>query len=274
MNIDINKIIQNSIPYAFAVLIAYILASAIYVYLPKSGVEYIQDETKTLEYRKYDGFYNQVTKKEVKKAQKKTAKKQETLDKYILKAIYSTTKNGGWITIENKRGNKSYILSQYDELDGYILTKLYKNYVIFEKSAKEYKLEIKSKNKNLKYQVERKLDNNQSESVIVENDTVTVKREYLNSYVNDIEKVWKNIAINEIRKNGKIDGFKVGFVNKNSVFGKLGLKKGDIIKSINNNVLSSYADAFKVYNNINTTKYLNIEILRNNEMMELNYEID
>ena len=61
---------------------------------------------------------------------------------------------------------------------------------------------------------------------------------------------------------------------QNSVFEKLGLKANDVIKSINNNSLNSYADAFNVYNNIGDTKYLNIEILRNNEVMELNYEID
>ena len=48
----------------------------------------------------------------------------------------------------------------------------------------------------------------------------------------------------------------------------------DIIKSVNNSVLESYADAFKVYNNMENTKYLNMEILRNNEIVELNYEID
>ena len=54
----------------------------------------------------------------------------------------------------------------------------------------------------------------------------------------------------------------------------MGLKEGDIIKSVNNSVLGSYADAFKVYNDVGNIKYLNIEILRNNELMELSYEID
>ena len=47
-----------------------------------------------------------------------------------------------------------------------------------------------------------------------------------------------------------------------------------MIAIINNNSLNSYADAFNVYNNIGDTRYLNIEILRNNEVVELNYEID
>ena len=154
-----------------------------------------------------------------------------------------------------------------------MLTKLYKHYVLFEKAAKEYRLDIKLDNKNINYEVEQTVDNIK-ENLVISNDSVTVKRDYLNSYINDIEKVWNNISINEVKKNGVLEGFKISSVAKESVFAKLGLKKGDIIKSINNNVLTSYADAFKVYNNINNTQYLNLEILRNNEIMELNYEID
>lgn len=274
MNTNSNKLIRIFMPYAFIVLFAYILSTIVFSYLPKSGVDYVEESSNTLKYRKYDGFYSQVS--SIKKTQvKKVVKKQkvQTLSSYTLKGIYSTTSNAGWIIIENKRDKKSSFISQYEELDGYILTKLYKKYVIFEKQAKEYKLDMQSRDQNLKYEVSRKV-NNINENIIVDNDNVKVKRNYLNSYINNIDKVWNNIAINEVKKNGKIDGFKVGRVNENSVFGKLGLKKGDIIKSINNNILSSYADAFKVYNNINSTKYLNIEILRNNEIMELNYEID
>ena len=43
---------------------------------------------------------------------------------------------------------------------------------------------------------------------------------------------------------------------------------------VNDSVLSSYADAFKIYNNIGNTKYINMEILRDNEVVELNYEIN
>jgi len=271
MNTDINKIIQKSIPYAFIILIAYILATALFSYLPKSGVDFIEKSSSSLEYRKYDGFYSQKINTQSSKKQQ-VVKKQVRLNTYNLKAIYSTNKNAGWIIVENRAGNKSYILSQYEELDGYILTKLFKNHVIFEKAAKEFRLDIK-KSKNIKYEVSQKV-NNINENIVVSNDSVKVNRNYLNSYVQDIDKVWQNIAISEIRKDGYIDGFKVNRVSKSSVFSKLGLKKGDVIKSINNNVLSSYADAFKVYNNINNTKYLNIEILRNNETMELNYEID
>ncbi len=90
----------------------------------------------------------------------------------------------------------------------------------------------------------------------------------------NIDKVWKDINIKDIRKNGRIEGFKIYSLNKNSVFGKLGLKQNDVIKSVNGIEIRSYADAFNLYNEIKKLEYLNLEVLRNNEIVELDYEIN
>ncbi len=273
MNTNFNKLVQLLIPFIYIALVVYILMSVLQSFLPKSSVEYLKESSSYLEYNKYDGFYNTSSIKPIITTQKAKTKDIKSLSSYNLKGIYSTSSNTGWAIIENKRDKKSYFIAQYEELDGYVLTKLFKNHVIFEKQAKEYKLDISKTKENISYEISRKT-NNINENIVVKDDSVTVKRDYLNSYVQNPDKVWNNIAIEELRKGSKIEGFKVGRVNQNSVFGKLGLKRGDIIKSINNKVLDSYADAFAVYNSINKTKYLNIEILRNNEIMELNYEID
>ncbi len=270
MNINFNIIIQKIIPYLWILLCAYAISTIIFIFLPKNGIDFISKSNQNLAYKKYDGFYlsKSLMKKETKKEMNRGS-----LSDYLLKAIYSTTSNAGWIIVQ--KNSKSHILSQNEELDGYTLIKLFKNFVIFEKNNKEFKLEMKKDDeKNTSYEINRTTNSGKKEDIIVDEGSVRVKRSYLNSYVQDIDKVWKNISIQEIRTNGKIDGFKVLNVNKNSVFTKLGLKKGDIIKSVNNNVLGSYSDAFRVYNNISNIQYLNIEILRNNEIMELNYEID
>lgn len=273
MNLPFNTILQKLLPYIFVILGAYIITTILFLFLPKSGVDFTEESTSTLKYKKYSGFYSRV-KVSTPKIDKKIKKKNiQTLSKYQLKAVYSTTSNGGWASVEEKSSSKSTIIEQYEKFNGYTLTKLYKNYVIFEKNLKEFKLELPL-DKEINYEIKRKTVSNVIENVVVNEDNIKVKRDYLNSYVNDIEKVWNNIAISDIRKNGKIDGFKINSVNKDSVFGKLGLRKNDIIKSINNQVITSYADAFKIYNEINNLDYLNIEVLRNNEIVELNYEID
>ena len=278
MNINLNKIVQKIIPLGYIVLIAYLLNTILLLSLPLLGVDYTNKADNSLVYRNYNGFYSSVKKeviqkKRVRKVVKKEAK--TLLSSYTLTAIYSTLENKGWISIDNKRSKKTYILAHEEQLDGYTLEKLFRNYVLFEKDGKEFRLEIRSKSdkKNINYEITNNVDDIK-ENVVVQADSISIKRNYLNTYVSDIDKVWKDISIKEIRKNGVIDGFKVYRVARKSIFSKLGLKAGDVIKSINNTSLKSYADAFNVYNNISKLEYLSLEILRNNEIMELNYEID
>ena len=273
MNSIFNRFFQENRFYIYIILFAYIVASLISLFLPKSGVDFLEDSTTNLIYKKYEGFYtNNVKVTAPKTVDLVKSTKLETLSKYTLKAIYSTTLNGGWIIVENKSSKKSMIIEKDEKLNGHTLIKLYKNFVIFQNRSKEYKLEL-PKEKEVNYQIESKTGFIK-ETIVVNQDSVTVNRKYLNSYTKNIDKVWKDIAIQEIRINEKIEGFKVTNVNKNSVFSKLGLKVNDLIKSVNGNELKSYADVFKVYNNINKIDYLTLNILRNNEIVELNYEID
>lgn len=265
MNINFNTLFQKFLPYLYLILLAFLINSIIFFILPKNGVDFVKDESLSLNYTKY-GFYSNTKTNEIKNDFKQTI---QDLSKYNLKAIYYTNINSGWVVLEQNTGSESYILSYGEKIDGYSLSKLFKNYIIFEKDKKEYKLEIKEE-----YSNHEESNNSSKQEIIIKNNGATVSRDYLNSYIKDIDKVWKNIEISELKNGDKLDGFKINNINKDSVFAKIGLKEGDIIKMVNNSVLSSYADALKVYGNMENTRYINMQILRNNEVVELNYEIN
>ena len=266
MNINFNLLIQKLLPYIFILLLAYLLNSILFFFLPKFGVDFKESLVSTLEYKKYSGFYTNVQIVQEQKVNENI----QSLSKYELKAIYSTPSNGGWITVQ--KAQDSYILSQGENIDGYVLKKLFKNFVIFERNSKEYKLELKSKD-DVSFELV-KTNENINQEIITKDDGALITREYLNSYIKDIDKIWNNIEIKELKDGEKIVGFEIVRITKDSAFDKLGLKAGDVIKAVNNNQLGSYAEAFNVYNGISNTQYLNIEVLRNNERMELNYEIN
>ena len=272
MNIDFSKFFQKLLPFAYLILYSYFIATILFIYLPKNGVDFVKESSSNLDYKKYD-FYSTIKKiDEQQNIQSQNNKSIQTLDKYELKAIYSTTNNKGWINIEEKSGNESYVLSFRDEIDGYKLEKIDKNYVIFIKNGKEYKLEIKDKEISNFDMNQTKNQNNQE--IEIKNNGAVINRNYLNSYVSNIDKIWKDISIKEIKNGEKIEGFKIEKISKDSVFGKLGLKERDILKSVNNSELNSYAKAFEIFNNLENIEYLNMEVLRNNEIVELNYEIN
>ena len=270
MNINFNLLFKKLLPFIYLVVVAFLLANIIFLFLPKNGIDFVNEKYSSLDYQKYN-FYSKIkTEKKDEKESFSATKEIQTLAKYNLKAIYYINNKTGWITIEETSGDKSYILSQNEEIDGYILLKLFQNYVIFEKNKKEFKLELNEKESIDKYEIQ----NNSNQEIIQKDRGAVVNREYLNSYISNVDKIWNNISINEIKNGDKIEGFKITKINKNSVFSKLGLQEGDVIKSINNKVLDSYSEAFNIYNNMGNVMDLNMEILRNNEVMELNYEIN
>lgn len=254
-------------PYAIIFLFVYLFNSILFLYLPKKPLQVDHISQNDIKYSSYNGFFT----KEISIIENKEIKKEYlSIDKIVLKAIYLQNENIAWAVMQEKNSSKTKIVSLGEEYKSYILKKVFKTYVILEKYNKEYKIILNNMNTKLKYSINKV----NKEDLFVSGNEVIISRKYLNSYINDLSKVWNNISINEIRKNGKIDGFKVFKVKENSVFEKIGLKKDDIIKKVNNKPLDSYNEAFKLYKNINKINYFVIEILRNNEIMELSYEIN
>jgi len=182
--------------------------------------------------------------------------------------------NDGYIIIKEKNKSDTIILSVNEKFKEYVLKEVYSSYVIFDKNDKEYKLQMKVSKEKTKYEVINQSETiKTTKTISVDNGLVTVKRELINDYIKNFDKIWNDIAISEIKTKNGIDGFKVNRIKKGTPFAKIGLKKGDIIKSINNIQLKSYNDAFKIYKKINTIKSLNLVILRDNIQTEIYYEI-
>jgi len=272
MNINFNTIIIKILPYIIVVLIAYLLSFILYIFLPKTAPIILDDKQNSIKYTKYrvKSSFEEKVKKVVK------PKKQEYsfMDNITLKAIFAMGDNKGFITILEKASKKTHTLGIGDSFKNYKLLKIYPSYVIFKKGSKEYKLSF-AKQKEM-YSVvsteEEELPKTKGISV-KDTNSFALTKSIIKKYSTNYDKIWKEISINEVMKDGQIDGFKIDKISSNSVFKSLGLKKGDIIKSVNNITLKSYADAFELYKTIETMDFVHIEILRNNKLVELDYEI-
>jgi general secretion pathway protein C len=170
-----------------------------------------------------------------------------------------------------------------DEIDGYVLDDATAKEAIFLRNGKNYRITlIESKQSpqsksSVKYVFGDKKANkaagSASEGISEENGRTVVDKNLLRHYTKNMDDIWKNIGIKEIKEGGQIKGFKVNFVKRGSDFAKLGLKRGDVIKSINGQELNSYNSALEIYKNIDTMEDLTLTIKRGKEEMELEYEI-
>jgi general secretion pathway protein C len=256
------------------------VVSIMYIYLPKTQYNTPIKNQYNIEYKKYY-VYNSLTDTKTKmvKKEKKVIEKKDYkfISNILLKAIYSTSKYDGWIIILEKNSKKTKILSVGDKVKGYSLKSIYKKFVIFEKDKKEYKLQlsnISGKKQYTNHIIKNKIQNNIKKEIVKQDDnSFSLKRGLINSYIKRPTKIWKEISMKEVYKDGKIDGFKVNKLSKKSVFYQLGLKKNDVIKNVNNIELKSYGSAMKLYKKVGNMKNLKMIILRGDQEMELEYEI-
>jgi general secretion pathway protein C len=197
-----------------------------------------------------------------------------------LLAIYNAT-DIAVVTVEYR--NKSKVLSSGDKINGFTLEGAGSNFAMFSKDDKNYKVLLA---KNAK----AKRNTSSIKSVPITNSKVKAKkvlgevtnegsakiidRSLLDHYADNMDDIYKNIGIAEIKEGKDLKGFKINFVRKDSPFSKLGIRRNDVIKSINGQEITSYNAAFGVYKNIKNVDNLSLVIIRGKEEMELEYEIN
>ena len=247
------------------------------------GVDYMKPSvTKSLYYRTRFAAQKlkqkQVLKKKVPVSDIKSIK---------LLAVYHS-QNRVVITVSKK--GKTSVLVRGDKIDGYVLDAATAQEAIFLRDGKSYRIRLiesaeNSKGKSsVRYISDKPTKPKRSTSLkskpapqgeVTEADGLTVvDRTLLDHYSKNMDDIWKNIGIKEVKEGDKIKGFKVNFVKRGSDFSKLGLRRGDLIKSINGQDLNSYNAAFEIYKNIDTMDGLTLKIMRGKEEMELEYEIN
>ena len=183
-----------------------------------------------------------------------------------------------FIVVEDQLGTT--FLYKGDRYVGYMLKAIYDGRAIFEKNGKNYDLVIEEDNG--KQHTSGRTGNvvagentatpgsNSGESF----EPVTVTRDEIDSYIKNPNKIWRNIRIQEIRRNGQIDGFRVNYVKKGSFFDQSGLKSGDVIKAIDGSEIRSLSDVMRYYNNIKNLDGLSLTVLRGGNEVELEFNIN
>jgi len=246
------------------------------LFLPKSGENYHEpSRVKKLYYRvHFTSKSNVITEEERKKQQ--MAKTVNSMKGYRLLGLYhNVAKKVLVITVE--KANKTTVLSKGEVIDGFKLISAGEDYVIFKKSSKSFKLSLSKITKQMKRVSgsSHKETNKIKNSTIVESETGVkeIPRTLLSSYIKDSDKIWKDIAIVQNKKNGVSDGFKINYVKEGSDFEKLGLKRDDILVEINAEPLNSLSTAMKLFNEINNIENLTLTVIRNGKREEIEYEI-
>ena len=253
------------------------------LWLPVSGVDQVaQNGAKPLYYRVKLTPNKAEAPTIIKPTKKPVQQTSGSIKDIKLLAIYNAS-DITVVTIEHK--SKTKVLSRGDEINGFVLVGAGNNFATFSKKSKTYKVMLlKSKTssksgskKSSKKTILEKVSQapkKETGDVTDAGDHKIIDRSLLKHYAQNMEDIYKNIGIAEIKNGKDLAGFRITFVRKDSPFAKLDIKRGDVIKSINGQEINSYNAAFGVYKNIQNIDNLTLVIQRGKEEMELEYEIN
>jgi len=245
--------------------------------LPTAGVNQAEEVTGKSLYYRVDLSPN---KAHVAKKVKKNAPAGSIKDIELL-GIYNAA-DTTVVTVMHK--HKTKVLARGEVINGFTLEGAGSNYATFSKNGKSYRVDlIKGQKGSGSGSIRNATSGSGSttntssrvEGEIVDvGDHKLVDRSLLSHYAQNMDDIYKNIGITEVKEGNTLKGFKITFVKRGSPFAKLGVRRGDIIKSINGQEINSYNAAFNVYKNIGNVENLTLVIIRGKEEMELEYEIN
>lgn len=239
-------------------------------YLPNEGVELSTKQNYQPKYQRVDfkNMIQRVSKGQKQESTRAISQSGTSITNMILKGLYGT-KSKGFIIIALKSNPKNTeIISVGEDYKGYRLKSITKDSAIFEKNSKDYVLYLKMPSAKTTSSITRVNENIQSDS------NMDISRDDIAEYAKNPNQIWKDISISEVKEGQEIKGFKVTRINPKSKLASLGLQSGDMIIKANNIRLNSYKDALEIYKNIDTLDVIQMVVIRNNQEMELVYEIN
>jgi len=248
------------------------------LWLPTTGVDHVSKKAGKALYYRVKLTPNKVAAPSIKPH---VVQRRSSINDIKLLAIYNAS-DMTVVAVEYKA--KTKVLSRGDKINGFVLEGAGSNFATFSKNAKSYKVMLlkgKSTGSGKVIPVVSTLapKRQKSESkplgeVTNMGDHRVIDRSLLDHYANNMDDIYKNIGISELKEGSNLKGFRITFVRKDSPFEKLGVQRDDVIKSINGQEINSYNAAFEAYKNIKNIDNLTLVIQRGKEEMELEYEIN
>lgn len=108
---------------------------------------------------------------------------------------------------------------------------------------------------------------------VSENEYV-VSREEIDKTLSNLNSIATQARIVPAFKNGVAQGFKLFSIRPGSIYAKIGIQNGDVIKRINGYEINSPDKALEIYQKLQTASRVDVELERRGQTLKKSYSID
>ena len=170
--------------------------------------------------------------------------------------------------IEEKDKKKQDLYQTGDKIQGAMVKKILREKVVLEVNGKDEILEMEQAKAG------KGGSRRSGKGRGNDGDAITVGHDDLQKSLGNINSLLTQVRIRPLIKKGKPDGLILSHIKPASIFAKLGLQNGDVVKRIDNKEIKSPEDAFEFYNRLKSGTELSLEIGRGSETKTLNYRFE
>ncbi|MGD8985465.1 MAG: type II secretion system protein GspC [Desulfobacteraceae bacterium] len=103
--------------------------------------------------------------------------------------------------------------------------------------------------------------------------SITVRRSDVQDALKNINTLLSQVRIRPHFKDGKADGLALSNIKGNSIFAKLGLRDGDVVRGVNDRPIRSPDDIVSFYNKLTSASRISLQINRRGQDSTINYRI-
>jgi general secretion pathway protein C len=102
---------------------------------------------------------------------------------------------------------------------------------------------------------------------------VSMRRSMINEAINDVTKLMTQVKIQPHMKDGQADGLAISSIKPNSIFRRMGLRNGDILKKVGGQDIRTVDDALRLYDSMKSADSVSVEIERRGSLRNIDYTI-
>lgn len=102
---------------------------------------------------------------------------------------------------------------------------------------------------------------------------VSLRRGMIDDAIKDVSSLMTQIKITPHVEDGQSSGLALSNIKPNSIFRRMGLRNGDILKSVDGQDIRTVDDALRLYENLKSTDSVSVQLTRRGSDRTINYNI-
>lgn len=183
-------------------------------------------------------------------------------------------------TIDVKSGGQKIIpYIPNDEIEGIAILLKVERRKAFIRNIRTRRLEYIEMKDDMKFRFDLRkamAPDSSSGEIQQEGNNFSISRATLDKYINNISDVLQQARAvpNRDPNTGEINGFRLLFIKPDSIFSQLGLKQGDLLKSVNGSPVTSIQKAMEMYQSLKGANNINVQFEREGRNEEFSYTVN